>query len=56
MRPQPVARIVNGVHDSRHEKLMTATAQRARRRWTYADYCRIAPDRMRHELIDGGTT
>ncbi|MEO6594935.1 MAG: Uma2 family endonuclease [Planctomycetota bacterium] len=22
-------------------------------RWTYADYCRIQPDRSRHELIDG---
>jgi len=24
-----------------------------RRRWTYADYCKIPPDRKRHELIDG---
>jgi Uma2 family endonuclease len=24
-----------------------------RKRWTYADYCRIPPDRMRHEIIDG---
>jgi Uma2 family endonuclease len=24
-----------------------------RRRWTYADYCKIPPDRCRHELIDG---
>lgn len=24
-----------------------------RRRWTYADYCRIPPDRKRHEIIDG---
>jgi len=23
------------------------------RRWTYADYCRIPPDRNRHEIIDG---
>ena len=23
------------------------------RRWTYADYCRIPPDRKRHELVDG---
>jgi Uma2 family endonuclease len=29
---------------------MTSTAQR---RWTYADYCRIPPDRLRHEIIDG---
>ena len=31
---------------------MTTTAARARR-WTYADYCRIPPDRLRHEIIDG---
>jgi Uma2 family endonuclease len=31
---------------------MTTTAARTRR-WTYADYCRIPPDRMRHEIIDG---
>jgi len=24
-----------------------------RRRWTYADYCKIPPDRKRHEIIDG---
>lgn len=24
-----------------------------RRRWTYADYCRIPPDMLRHEIIDG---
>ncbi|HZN38909.1 MAG TPA: Uma2 family endonuclease [Planctomycetota bacterium] len=24
-----------------------------RRRWTYADYCKIPPDRYRHEIIDG---
>ena len=23
------------------------------KRWTYADYCRIPPDRKRHEIIDG---
>ncbi len=23
------------------------------RRWTYADYCKIPPDRKRHEIIDG---
>jgi Uma2 family endonuclease len=23
------------------------------RRWTYADYCRIPPDRLRHEILDG---
>ena len=23
------------------------------KRWTYADYCRIRPDRKRHEIIDG---
>src|SRR5215471_9290346 len=23
------------------------------KRWTYADYCRIPPDRNRHEIIDG---
>ncbi|HEX5051200.1 MAG TPA: Uma2 family endonuclease [Planctomycetota bacterium] len=32
---------------------MTTTARRRQRRWTYADYCRIPPDRNRHELIDG---
>jgi len=33
---------------------MTATTIRPRtRRWTYADYCRIPPDRNRHEIIDG---
>lgn len=31
---------------------MTAIATRSRR-WTYADYCRIPPDRKRHEIIDG---
>ena len=31
---------------------MTTTAARTRR-WTYADYCRIPPDRKRHEIIDG---
>jgi Uma2 family endonuclease len=31
---------------------MTTVAARSRR-WTYADYCRIPPDRKRHELIDG---
>ncbi len=29
----------------------TATART--RRWTYADYCRIPPDRNRHEIVDG---
>ena len=32
---------------------MHSTAMRKPRRWTYADYCRIPPDRMRHEIIDG---
>jgi Uma2 family endonuclease len=32
-------------------KMTTATADT--RRWTYADYCRIPPDRKRHEIIDG---
>jgi Uma2 family endonuclease len=31
---------------------MTTTAARTRL-WTYADYCRIPPDRKRHEIIDG---
>jgi Uma2 family endonuclease len=31
---------------------MTATLRRPKR-WTYADYCRIPPDRRRHEIIDG---
>lgn len=31
---------------------MTALAPRSRR-WTYADYRRIPPDRKRHEIIDG---
>lgn len=33
--------------------MTTSTATRRTRRWTYADYCRIPPDRKRHELIDG---
>ncbi|HEX6812203.1 MAG TPA: Uma2 family endonuclease [Planctomycetota bacterium] len=32
---------------------MTTTARRPRKRWTYADYCRIPADRKRHEIIDG---
>jgi Uma2 family endonuclease len=24
-----------------------------KKRWTYADYCRIPPDRNRHEIVDG---
>ncbi|HZN40701.1 MAG TPA: Uma2 family endonuclease [Planctomycetota bacterium] len=32
---------------------MTATARRQRKRWTYADYCRIPADRNRHEIVDG---
>ena len=33
----------------------TTTSPRLPRgkRWTYADYCRIPPDRKRHEIIDG---
>jgi Uma2 family endonuclease len=31
--------------------MTTATART--RRWTYADYCRIPPDRKRHEIVDG---
>jgi Uma2 family endonuclease len=31
---------------------MTTVTARTRR-WTYADYCRIPPDRKRHEIIDG---
>ncbi|HEX5054078.1 MAG TPA: Uma2 family endonuclease, partial [Planctomycetota bacterium] len=31
----------------------TTAVQPDRRSWTYADYCRIPPDRYRHELIDG---
>jgi Uma2 family endonuclease len=30
---------------------MTTTT--AEQRWTYADYCRIKPDRLRHEIVDG---
>lgn len=33
--------------------MTTSTATRRTRRWTYADYCKIPPDRKRHELIDG---
>lgn len=36
--------------------MTTITVTRPRphlRRWTYADYCRIPPDRFRHEIIDG---
>lgn len=36
--------------------MTTSTLIRARkhtRRWTYADYCRIPADRLRHEIIDG---
>ena len=36
----------------RDEPPMTATLRKPRR-WTYADYCRIPPDRLRHEIIDG---
>lgn len=33
---------------------MTANTIRSRtRHWTYADYCRIPPDRNRHEIVDG---
>jgi Uma2 family endonuclease len=32
---------------------MNTLSIRRPRRWTYADYCRIPPDRMRHEIIDG---
>jgi Uma2 family endonuclease len=31
---------------------MNATLTRSRR-WTYADYCRIPADGMRHEILDG---
>jgi len=31
---------------------MTATLTRPRR-WTYADYCRIPADGLRHEILDG---
>src|SRR5262245_31936834 len=31
----------------------TISTTNRRRRWTYADYCKIPPDRYRHELIDG---
>ena len=40
----------------RNETMTTADATRPRperKRWTYADYCRIPPDRKRHEIIDG---
>jgi len=39
----------------RTEPTLTATipTPSRRRRWTYADYCQIPPDRYRHELIDG---
>ncbi|HLQ37465.1 MAG TPA: Uma2 family endonuclease [Planctomycetota bacterium] len=29
------------------------TVAQQRRLWTYADYCRIPADRLRHEIIDG---
>ena len=29
------------------------TVVQRRRLWTYADYCRIPADRLRHEIIDG---
>jgi Uma2 family endonuclease len=32
---------------------MPAATARRRRSWTYADYCRIPPDRLRHEILDG---
>jgi Uma2 family endonuclease len=35
-----------------HSPTMTTVTARTRR-WTYADYCRIPPDRKRHEIIDG---
>jgi Uma2 family endonuclease len=31
----------------------TSTIASRTGRWTYADYCRIPPDRLRHEIIDG---
>lgn len=37
--------------DSSRTTMTTATARA--RRWTYADYCRIPPDRKRHEIVDG---
>jgi len=37
----------------RTEPLVTATTPARRRRWTYAEYCKIPADRYRHELIDG---
>lgn len=39
----------------RTEPTLTATIRTTShsRRWTYADYCKIPPDRYRHELIDG---
>lgn len=43
------------LHPTR-SSMTTITANRRRphqRRWTYADYCRIPPDRFRHEIIDG---
>jgi len=37
----------------RWQAMTAVVTTRSRRRWTYADYCRIPPDRMRHEIIDG---
>lgn len=31
----------------------TVTKPARRSNWTYADYCKIPPDRHRHEIIDG---
>jgi hypothetical protein len=31
----------------------TVTKHARRSNWTYADYCKIPPDRHRHEIIDG---
>jgi hypothetical protein len=39
--------------DEPRERIMTTTARRPRKRWTYADYCRIPADRLIHEIIDG---
>ena len=39
--------------DELPDQSMTTTARRPRKRWTYADYCRIPADRNRHEIIDG---
>lgn len=39
--------------DSAPSSMPSTLSRVPKRRWTYADYCKIPPDRKRHEIIDG---